>query len=252
MQDTSVTETSSQLQQLITCNSEVNLEYVLCSGSKLLAFNCNTLKVVLALKKVLMKTERLVEDWKTIELCDCKFCDESFKEQIMPLLTERFIIYLESLSISHCNLTELSIGALTKVLEFCIIKKLTVSGNDTLNSLLHDTLLDEIHKESKICNFKLKVGLTILNKLPVGAAWESYYAARIYLVNCELSDTILSSLDAIDQYTKCEIFFLNNAIRNQEVVQRILMYCLHSSVTVSLFQSNLPDSILAEFVLCLS
>ena len=81
----------------------LNVEYVLQSETKLLAYGSNMQKVSQMFKHILVQNK--IADLNTIELKNCKIGDENLHTFIPYMTVESLNLYLIVLDISHCKLT---------------------------------------------------------------------------------------------------------------------------------------------------
>ena len=246
LQDHIASEISSGLQKFIVKGTLVNIEYVLQSNSKLLAYNSNMQKVSQACKYFLMQHHaNHIDDLVTIKLMNCKIGDENLKVLISCLTEQNQNLYFDVFDISRCDLSNSSLKTILQTLEHCLIKHLNVMTNNTIpNKALCDAILAKINVESIFLNFKNKTPLIILNDFfdestPKGSS----LFTNVFLVNCEMNRSLLHSIiNFKDTSILYNIFLINNTFKDEEIICELLQLCKNSFTTIHIFQSNLQDS----------
>ena len=149
LQDHAASEISSGLQKFIAKGTLVNIEYILQSKTKLLAYNSNMQKVSQACKYFLMQHHaNQIDDLVTIKLMNCKIGDENFKVLISCMTEQNQNLFFDVFDISQCNPTNSALNTILETLEHCLIKHLNVKNNTIPNKILCDAILAKINVES--------------------------------------------------------------------------------------------------------
>ena len=149
LQDHIVSEISSGLQKFIAKGTLVNIEYILQSNTKLLAYNSNMQMVSQACKYFLMQHHaNQIDDLVTLELMNCKIDDEDFKIHISCMTEQNQNLFFDVFDISRCDLSNSSLKTILETLEHCLIKHLNVTNNTIPNKALCDAILAKINVES--------------------------------------------------------------------------------------------------------
>ena len=179
-----------------------------------------------------------------IDFSYCNFTDASCGMLCNRLFNPGGVLKcIKQLNLSGNVLTESCLGSVLESLQHCVIQQLIISDNFIQNQEFTDIIFAEYLSNSKICNFKLGIPLTVVNN---SSSLKTGYTATVLLNNTcvnenlpELFTTGLQGYHIVD-YT---FYFTNSDIMVDDLNQSLSMLCnnLPNNGKVFVCETDLSD-----------
>ena len=169
------------------------------------------------------------------------------------ILKDKGKIYLKVLDLSQSYLTITSLGSIVRVLRYCALDQLIISGMS--NHMLCDAITSSILMELNLLNFDLRIPLIIINSeehIQDATQQNLSITENIFVVNCEYNENIYSVFERIlnchNHQVSFRLFLINNSLQLCDADAITSTVLAASQVHISLFAFGVSDAVGINFM----
>ena len=255
-------ECAAKLDDIYQCYANLNVKYILTSGTKLLIKNCNFKELkelspnfysvtTLQLTGCDITTETITEvltniniyiGLHLIDLSSCNIADEGCNTLCKFFENNRVrncIVCIKVLNLSNNSLTSVSIMYIVNILQNCAIDKLILSHNYISNDNFNEVYFENRHET--YVNSILNKPLILIN--PENNDTKLNFT--IYFVNLGINDSLINILNSsmINKELVGSLFLVNTSLRIEYFNKVTSLLQIHKLLKVTIIEGNLKSDL---------